>query len=301
MYSYNIPLFKKEKIREIGLKNNFTNIKSKYIVQIIFENLSKRKLLELIKYNNNIQKRLNINTNNYKEYNELYSETYSPIEIEIKPSTFCSGPFININNEEDMKYFHIYFNDNKEEIKRSIYNNKDKVTKIKIIIDYQITSFEKLFYMCAIEAIYFKRINRKNIYFMDFMFSRCSYLKELDISKIDTSNVKDMRGIFSHCPDLEELNITNFNTDKITDMSEMFYGCSKLKELNLSNFNTNNVTNMRFMFCGCYKLKELNVSNFNINNVTNMSLMLYGCPIELKKKMRAEFKNIKEEAFDLVN
>ena len=299
MSSYKIRRFKKGKIKENGLKDNINNIKSKYIMQMIFESLSKRKLLELIKYNKNIKKRLNININNYKEYRELYSETYSSIEIEIKPcSKYCTGPFININNKEDMKYFHFYFNDNKREIKKTRYNKEDKVTKIKIIIDYQITSFEKLFHLCAVEGIYFKRINRKNIYFMDFMFSRCTHLKELDISKLDTSNVEDMRGIFSHCSDLEELNITNFNTDKITDMSEMFYGCSKLKELNLSNFNTNNVTNMSFMFCGCYELEKLNVSNFNINNVTNMSLMLYGCPSKLKMKMRDKFKNIKEEAFN---
>ena len=43
-------------------------------------------------------------------------------------------------------YYHIYFNDNKEEVKNKYeINKKDKVKKIKIIIDYQVKSFKDLF------------------------------------------------------------------------------------------------------------------------------------------------------------
>ena len=80
-------------------------------------------------------------------------------------------------------------------------------------------------------------------------------------------------------------------------MNRMFNGCSTLKELNLSNFITNNVTDMSKMFSGCSSLKELNLSNFNTNNVTNMDFMLYKCSAQLQNKIRAEYKNIKEEAF----
>ena len=78
----------------------------------------------------------------------------------------------------------------------------------------------------------------------------------------------------------------------------MFEGCSSLKELNLSNFNTNNVTNMYSMFHGCSSLKELNISNFNTNNVTNMSDMFSKCSDQLQDEIRAQYKNIKEEAFN---
>ena len=77
----------------------------------------------------------------------------------------------------------------------------------------------------------------------------------------------------------------------------MFYKCSSLKKLNLSNFNTNNVTNMVGMFYGCSSLKVLNLSNFNTNNVTNMWDMFYGCSKQFKNKIRAQYKNLKEEAF----
>ena len=54
-------------------------------------------------------------------------------------------------------------------------------------------------------------------------------------------------------------------------MNHMFYGCSSLKELNLTNFNTNKVKDMRWMF--------------------------YGCSDDLKRKIKSENKNIKDEAF----
>ena len=47
--------------------------------------------------------------------------------------------------KENEKYFHIYFNNNEEEKKNNI-NKIDEIKMIKIIIDYQVISFEELFY-----------------------------------------------------------------------------------------------------------------------------------------------------------
>ena len=118
-------------------------------------------------------------------------------------------------NEGDEKYYHIYFNDNKEEIKRNDLNKNDNVSKIKIIIDYQVKSFEKLFYNCScITSIYFKKFYRINITNMSFMFFNCLSLKEL--------------------------NLSNFNTNNVTKMSYMFYNCSSLKELNCNSESIKN-------------------------------------------------------------
>ena len=132
-----------------------------------------------------------------------------------------------VNLEEDKKYIHIYLNDNKKkEIKITSLNKVDNISKISIIIDYQIKSFSKLFYCCkCIKSIKFKKFCRNNITNMSYMFDGCSLLKEL--------------------------NLHNFNTNNVIDMSYMFDGCSSLKELNLHNFNTNHVTDMSFMFDGC--------------------------------------------------
>ena len=137
------------------------NIKSRYILSKIYGNIQKMKKLVIVKYNKRIQNRLNLGVKDYKEY----SETYSSIEIEIIPNNDIYGRFIYIINENDKLYYHIYFNDNKEEIKNKYFIGKeDKVTKIKIIIDYQVKSFNYLFWCCkCIESINFKKFYRNNV------------------------------------------------------------------------------------------------------------------------------------------
>ena len=147
-------------------KDIFKNLKSKYILQILFNNLSKKKSLDIMKYNKSIKERINISIKDYREYSEMYSS----IEIEVKPANNQYGKFININEENEI-YFHIYFNNNKEEIKRNYLNENENVEIIKIIIDYLIKSFEGLFEDCkCIEYIYFKKFHRNNINNMKSMF-----------------------------------------------------------------------------------------------------------------------------------
>ena len=110
------------------------SIKSRYILSKIYNNMTIKKKLVIVKYNKRIQNRINLIVKDYKEY----SETFTPIEIEILPTKDKYGKFININ-ENDKLFYHIYFNDNKEEIKNKYkIDEKDKVTKIKVIIDYQV-------------------------------------------------------------------------------------------------------------------------------------------------------------------
>ena len=47
-------------------KNQIKNVKSHYIIQLIFEYMTERKYLEVIRYNKSIQKRIDININHYK-------------------------------------------------------------------------------------------------------------------------------------------------------------------------------------------------------------------------------------------
>ena len=91
-------------------KDIFEHIKSKFILLKIFKNISKRKFLDIIRYNKAIKKRININVRDYEEC--------SFIEIEIILVKNKYGPFINIKKEEE-KYYHIYFYNNKKEIKRN--------------------------------------------------------------------------------------------------------------------------------------------------------------------------------------
>ena len=132
------------------------NIKSRYTLSKIYDYLTTKKKFQIVKYNKRIQNRLNLDVKDYKEYSE--------IEVEIIPTKDKYGKFININ-EDDKLYFHIYFNDNKEEIKNKYeIDEQDKVKKIKIIIDYQVKSFNGLFSFCeCIESINFIKFYRNNV------------------------------------------------------------------------------------------------------------------------------------------
>ena len=306
----------KNKIKSVDI---FNSLKADYFLQKVFNNLERIRSLNIVKYNKNIKKRINLNINDYKEF----SEKYSSIKVEIKPIYNKYGKFNNIS-EENEKYYQIYFNNKKEEIKRNYIKENEKIRIIIIIINYEIKSFKGLFENCdCIESIYFKKFHRNNINNMSLMFYKCSSLKELNLTNFNTNNVIDMSGMFSGCSSLKELNLTNFNTNNVIDMDVMFCGCSSLKELNLNNFNTNNVTSMSFMFARCLSLKELKINNFNTNNVKDMSYMFFncskltnlsinnfntnnvkyfrnmfkGCSNELKMQIETQYKNIKKEAF----
>ena len=102
---------------KIGQSNSILqNIKSNYFLERIYNNILKKKSLEIVKYNKKIQNRINLSIKDYKEY----SEKFSSIEIEIIPCNNQYGSFINPKHSDKKLFYHIFFNDNKEEIKNKI-------------------------------------------------------------------------------------------------------------------------------------------------------------------------------------
>ena len=108
---------KDEKLNQIKSTNDFLNIKSHFILQKIFDTIKKSKSLEIMKYNKKLQNRFNLTINNYKEYFKLY---YSPIEIELKLVDEVYNKIMNFINipQEEKEYYHIYFDNSNEEVKR---------------------------------------------------------------------------------------------------------------------------------------------------------------------------------------
>ena len=98
--------------------NSFEKIKSKYILKQIFDNLKTNKLLRVIHYNKILKNILNIKL-------KYYINEHSKIIIEIIPNNIEFSTFININ-----------------------INRNDKISKIKIVIDYKVKSLSKLFQNC---------------------------------------------------------------------------------------------------------------------------------------------------------
>ena len=150
-----------EKLNQMKTKVNFDNIKSIYFLIKTFEYISKKKYLEIVKYNKKLQNRLKLSINDYKDYSQLY--TSIEIELKLDNKNNHNKKFINIS-DENMKYYHIYFDNSKEEIKRTEFNDDEIVNKIKIKIDYHIQSLKNLFDECEyISSIYFKKFLRINV------------------------------------------------------------------------------------------------------------------------------------------
>ena len=120
-------------------------------------------------------------------------------------------------------------------------------------------------------------LNTEKVTDMSSMFSSCSSLTSLDVTKFNTANVTDMRSMFENCSSLTSLDVSHFNTEKVTKMHRMFYRCSSLTSLDVTHFNTANVTDMNGMFSSCSKLTSLDVTYFNTANVTDMSFMFANC------------------------
>ena len=144
-------------IEHLKKQNKLFHIKSKYILLEIFNYIFKIKLFKILKPNNSLKKRINIDIKDYKECSVLYSS----IEIEVIPVADINDLFINIKKGKDKhvpfinikkgeeKYYHIYFDNNiTQEVKRNYLREDDKVKVIKIKIDYQIKSFNNLFDNC---------------------------------------------------------------------------------------------------------------------------------------------------------
>ena len=244
------------------------NIKSKLILRRIFDILCREDLLRIVKYNKKIQNKLNLKIKDFEEGLKYYS--LIEFELKIKKDEF--GKFINVLNEKDKHFYHIYFNDDRIETKRRYVKKNEKIDKSKIVLGYGVLTFEKLFQECrCIESIHFKKFHRINISNMEYMFSRCSSLKEINFEK--------------------------FITENVANMDSMFSGCSSLEKLNLSNFNTNNVTSMIFMFSGCFSLETLELFNCNNYNKANMKYLFNGCSYALKNEIKSKNNFIKREAY----
>ena len=97
----------------------------------------------------------------------------------------------------------------------------------------------------------------------------------------------------------EKIEIIKIKIDyQIKSLEKLFYNCKCIESIKFKKFHRNNLTDMSYMFSGCSSLKELNLNNFNTNNVTNMSDMFSGCSNDLIMKIKTQYKNIKEEAFE---
>ena len=103
-------------------------------VNIIKNYLKESKYLSLIKYNKSFQQILNISLENYKTYLSIEIELTLKEKLKKGKNNFICNNSNNIFLRKPTSYYHIYFDDNKEEIKKNYIKSSDKVNKIKIML-----------------------------------------------------------------------------------------------------------------------------------------------------------------------
>ena len=106
---------------------------------------------------------------------------------------------------------------------------------------------------------------------MKFMFSGCSSLTALDLSKFNTSNVTNMIRVFEDCSSLTKLDLSSFDTSKVNDMMGMFNNCSSLKELDLRSFIIDPNIDKGYMLDGLAKLNTLKLGKNTYINDTHLN------------------------------
>ena len=106
---------------------------------------------------------------------------------------------------------------------------------------------------------------------MKFMFSGCSSLTALDLSKFNTSNVTNMIRVFEDCSSLTKLDLSSFDTSKVNDMMGMFNNCSNLKELDLRSFIIDPNIDKGYMLDGLAKLNTLKLGKSTYINDTHLN------------------------------
>lgn len=145
----------------------------------------------------------------------------------------------------DSKTLTFYYNDQKEardgmdvgpfssDVAREWHNQRESITTV---------IFDNSF------------VNYTSLTSTAFWFEGCSNLISIEsISNLKTDNVTNMFGMFSGCSSLKELDLTRFNTQKVKDMGSMFYGCSSLKTIYVGlGWDTKAVTDKgEYMFSYC--------------------------------------------------
>ena len=114
---------------------------------------------------------------------------------------------------------------------------------------------------------------------INYMFQGCTTLESIDLSALDTTGVERMNYLFSGCSNLERADLSGLVTSGATALAYMFNGCSVLNDLDTSGWNTENVTAMNYMFSGCAALTSVDISDWDVSNVATMAYMFNGCTV----------------------
>ena len=164
---------------------------------------------------------------------------------------------------------------------RYMFANCPNLTSIAGIANLQtpkVTNMSFMFAGCSkLASLDLSSFNTANTSYVESMFQDCENLQSIKFSPDFTiAKVDDISRMFSGCSSLTALDLSKFNTSQVKKMIWTFKDCSSLTKLDLSSFDTSNVIDMNGMFNNCSSLKELDLRSFVIDPNIDKGYMLDG-------------------------
>lgn len=164
---------------------------------------------------------------------------------------------------------------------RYMFANCKNLTSIDGIGDLQtpkVTNMSFMFAGCSkLASLDLSSFNTANTSYVESMFQDCENLQNIKFSPDFTiAKVDNINRMFSGCSSLTALDLSKFNTSQVKKMIWTFMDCSSLTKLDLSSFDTSNVIDMNGMFNNCSSLKELDLRSFIIDPNIDKGYMLDG-------------------------
>ncbi|MBC6341824.1 BspA family leucine-rich repeat surface protein [Lactobacillus kimbladii] len=164
---------------------------------------------------------------------------------------------------------------------RYMFANCQNLTSIAGIDNLQTTKVTNMSFMFAgcskLASLDLSSFNTANTSYVESMFQDCENLQNIKFSPDFTiAKVDDISHMFSGCSSLTALDLSKFNTSQVKKMIWTFKDCSSLTKLDLSSFDTSNVIDMNGMFNNCSNLKELDLRSFVIDPNIDKGYMLDG-------------------------
>ena len=131
-----------------------------------------------------------------------------------------------------------------------------------------------------------------------YMFDKFVNIKQIDLSHISFKKVRKMNFMFSNCKYLTNLNMDNDETITLDEMQGMFFDCQSIVDLNIFMINTKNVRSMNSLFFNCKNLKNIYIdtNNWSINKVNNFNKMYFNCAM-LKTNFNLKAIDIDESKY----
>ena len=137
-----------------------------------------------------------------------------------------------------------------------------------------ITNLESMFAGCSnlksvdLSGVKIKKTTELNgnkvdaLLFMNYMFTDCDSLQNVDLRAIDMGNAFSMSNMFAGCGSLESVDLGSWEMKYLSDVQSMFYQCSNLKSMDLGGVTAGSIGYANQMFAGCSSLQSVDLSGF---------------------------------------